>query len=92
MWRPIEEAPKRDQWLEELGNTYVIAKFYQPKNEDGEPIGPMKLVWAQVAHLTLVGWVMSTHGIASVYSYGRFNLLDNATHFMKLENPEAPDE
>lgn len=87
-WQLIETAPKPTHWLSEQGGSrYLLAKFCQPTDEDGERTGDLEMVWAAVAYLSVRGWMMPTNSIAHTSGYGGFLLRDDATHWMLLSMP-----
>jgi len=83
-WQPIATLGSTHRILH---NEIVVGNFYQPTDEDGEPVGEMEISWAHVAYPTASGWRVGTGGFVGVHGFASFPLVE-ATHWMPL--PAAP--
>jgi hypothetical protein len=86
-WLPIKDAPRH------IGlHAVLIANFWQPTTEDGDPDGPMEMAWAHVAYRSHSGWMLNTKGFDGLHGNASFPLHE-ATHFQMvqpLESTSAP--
>ncbi len=82
-WQPIATAPQPWDWMSTHCARFLLARLYQPTDEDGEVAGPAELVWSHVAYMTASGWMLPLQGVTGLHGYGSLPL-SGATHWMRL--------
>lgn len=72
-------------------NEIVLAHFWQPRDEDGDPTGPLQCSWAHVAYPTSASWQCATGGFKDMHGFASFPLA-LATHWARLPKPPVSDQ
>lgn len=88
-WKLISECPAKPF----SADYYLIAHFRQPLDEDGEPDGPIEMVYAHHCYYTSAGWMLNTAGFKGLHGNASFPI-HQPTHWMPLPPPpaQAPDQ